>query len=122
MRLTLICCTYLLLPMAGCATGEWIVGDPVPPGYVQPSTATIDYQVYFLAFDNQWVGRGKEELVTEFGAPQAIYEARPIGTDFEAGIDTLSYVYGVDSGSLASCVDVYVLAQATGTIIKYYCR
>ena len=122
MRMTAIFCTSLLLAMEGCAVAEWIVGDPAHPGYEYSSTSPIDYQAYFNAFDNPWVGRGREELIAEIGAPDAIFETRPIGADFEAGIVALSFVYGTGSGSRASCSDVYVVAQATGTIIKYYCR
>ena len=122
MRLTMIVYTSLLMAMEGCVLADRDDGDLAPPGYERSSTQSIDYQLYFDAFDNPWVGRSREELIAEFGAPDAIFEARPLGTEFEAGIRALSYVYGIGSTSHASCVDVYVVAQATDIIIKYYCR
>ena len=113
--------TILILPLHGCALETLIFGDSdvLPADVPYP---TYNYSAYFRSFDNAWVGRSRDELVDALGPPDFVYEARPKFTDYwEAGIPAYTYVYA-DGGSSTRCIDAYVVAEPTGTVIKYYCR
>ena len=122
MRLAVICCTFLLLPMGGCAVNELDSEDPAPPEYEQAPTWSTYEQTRFKGLDSPWVGRESEELIAELGAPDAIYKTKPTGNHLDAGNHALSYIYEIDSESDDSCISVYVVAETTGEIIKYFCR
>lgn len=113
--------TIVILPLNGCALESLIFGDSdVLPADLP--LATYDYSAYSRSFDNEWIGRSRDDLVDALGPPDFIYEARPKFTEYwEAGIPAYTYVYA-GGGSPARCVDAYVVDQPTGTVIKYYCR
>jgi len=122
MRRSAIALLTVLLGLEACGAAARIAGRAEPAADGRYGAGQSDYQVYFDAFDNPWVGREVAVLVATLGPPDAILEARPRGGDFEAGIHALSYIYNPGFESAAVCIDVYVVAEASGTIIKYYCR
>lgn len=120
-RNAVLVCSALLLPLCSCTVGQWIVGDG-EPGNAQAVQPVYDYTPFFLAFDNAWVGRSRDELLAALGPPDAVYEARHKLADFDAGIPALSYVYVDESAAAGRCIDTYVVDEPTRTVIKYYCR
>ena len=113
--------TILILPLHGCALETLVFGHDDAVSADRP-IATYDYSAYFRSSDNTWVGRSRDELVDALGPPDSVYEARPRFTDYwEAGFPAYTYVYG-GGGSSGRCIDAYVIAQPTGTVIKYFCR
>ena len=112
----------LILSPNGCVLETVIFGDSevIPADTWYP---TYNYTAYSRSFDNPWVGRSCDELVDALGAPDAIYEARPRFMNYwKAGIPAYTYVYRGDTNSLGRCIDAYVVAEPTSTVIKYYCR
>jgi hypothetical protein len=112
----------LILPFHGCAFEALIFGDEYSfapePGY--PS---YDYSTYSRSFDNPWVGRSRDELMDALGPPDAMYEARPKYMDYwKAGIPATTYVYRSANDAAGHCIDAYVVAETTSTVIRYYCR
>ena len=112
----------LILAPNGCVLetvifgdGEAVPGDTRYPAY--------SYSAYSRSFDNPWVGRSRDELVEALGPPDFIYEARPRYTNYwKAGIPAYTYVYAGGNSSSGRCIDAYVVAEPTSTVIKYYCR
>ena len=122
MRGVALLCVALILPLHSCTLGTWIVGESDADPWAAPPP-TYDYSAYFRAFDNPWVGRSRDELVRALGPPDFIYEARPRFTDYwEGGMPAYTYVYARGNGSTGRCIDAYVVAEPTSTVIKYYCR
>ena len=121
MRYAALICGALLLPLGSCTVGQLIVGKGEPDSALamQP---VYDYTPFFVAFDNPWVGRSREDLLAALGPPDAVYEARHRLADFDAGIPAKTYVYVGDSATVGHCVDAYVVDEPTHTVIKYYCR
>ena len=112
----------LILPFHGCAFEALIFGNEYSdaPEFRYP---TYYYPAYSRSFDNPWVGRSRDELVEALGPPDAMYEARPKYMDYwKAGIPATTYVYRGDMNSPGRCIDAYVVAEPTSTVIKYYCR
>jgi hypothetical protein len=112
----------LVLPFHGCAFESLIFGDEYgyAPEVRYPSYA---YSASSRSFDNPWVGKSRDELVEALGPPDAIYEARPKFMDYwKEGIPATTYVYGDTNGASGHCIDAYVVAKPTSTVIKYYCR
>ena len=69
------------------------------------------------------MGRSLEELLETLGSPDAVYEARPKTVDYwESGVPMYMYIYAGANSSSGRCVDAYVVAEPTSTVIKYYCR
>ena len=120
-RYTVLVCSALFLSLCSCTVGQWIVGkgEPERALAVHP---VYDYTPFFLAFDNPWVGRSRDELLAALGPPDAVYEARHKLADFDAGIPAMTYVYVDESTPAGHCIDAYVVDQPTRTVIKYYCR
>jgi hypothetical protein len=113
---------FLVLPFHGCAFESLIFGDEYAdePELRYPSYA---YSAYSRSFDNPWVGRSRDELVEARGPPDAIYEARPrFMDDWKDGIPAVTYVYSDTNEASGHCIDAYVVAEPTSTVIKYYCR
>jgi len=122
MRGMALLCMSLLLPFHGCALETLIFGDidavPAAARY-----STYNYSANLRSFDNPWVGRTREQLLGALGPPDAIYEARPKTVDYwEAGIPVYMYVYSGADKSPGHCIDAYVVAEPSSTVIKYYCR
>lgn len=111
----------LILPLGSCTVLEWIAGDS---DFAASSdwVPVYDYSAYFAVSDNPWVGRSRDELVSALGPPDAIYEARPRYGEYDAGIPASTYVYSSGNGTSMLCIDAYVVAEPTSTVIKYYCR
>ena len=113
---------WLTLTLNGCALETLIFGvsDAGPAITAYPA---YNYSAFFKSFDNPWIGRSRDELVESLGPPDFIYEARPRFMDYwEGGIPAYTYVYGGDTNSPGRCIDAYVVAEPTSTVIKYYCR
>lgn len=122
MRGTALLLMMLILPFDGCALEGLIFGDvdavPAAAHY-----STYAYSASFRFSDNEWVGRSRDELVNALGPPDFIYEARPKFTNYwQGGIPAYTYVYARRDGSIGRCIDAYVVAAPTSTVIKYYCR
>ena len=67
--------------------------------------------------------RSRDELLESLGPPDVIYEARPKFMDYwEGGIPAYTYVYADGNSSSGRCIDAYVVAEPTATVIKYFCR
>jgi len=116
----------LLAIGAGCTVVDLIAGDP----YVSQDQnhSQLVYPARFSGVgrfsgsDNQWVGQHADELTAVLGPPDSVLEARPKGASFPYGIHALSYIYYGDRSSRGACIDTYVVVEATGMIVKYYCR
>jgi hypothetical protein len=122
MRATDFLCGLLLLPLCSCTVGSIIVGEAALDSDAAAPQPFYDYSLYFRAFDNPWVGRSRDELIMELGAPDAIYEARHQFADFDAGIPAATYIYINGTERSGGCIDAYVVDEPTATVIKYYCR
>ena len=112
----------LILSPNGCVLETVIFGESeaIPASTWYPA---YTYPAYSRSFDNAWVGRSRDELVEALGPPDAIYEARPKYTNYwKSGIPAYTYVYTSDRNSPGRCIDAYVVAEPTATVIKYYCR
>lgn len=112
----------LILPFDGCALETLIFGDidavPADTHY-----ARYGYPTYVRSASNQWVGKSREELLEALGPPDAVFEARPKTVDYwEAGTPCYMYVYGGADKTSRQCIDTYVVAESSSTVIKYYCR
>ena len=95
--------------------GEAVPADTWNPAY--------DYSGSAAYFNNPWVGRSRDELIEALGPPEFVYEARPRFSNYwKDGFPAYVYVYGSDADSSGRCIDAYVVAQPTSTVIKYYCR
>ena len=113
---------FLVLAFHGCAYESLIFGDEYGhapevryPGYT--------FSAYSRSFDNPWVGRSSGELVEALGPPDAIHEAGREVTDYrKEGIRAKTYVYRGARDASSRCIDAYVVAEPTSTVIKYYCR
>jgi hypothetical protein len=116
--LTIAVSSAFLLTLCICTLGTWIVGE-AEPRTAAAAKPFYDYSLFYLAFDNPWVGRSREELIEALGPPDAIYEARHWLADFDAGIPAITYVYIDDSDHAGQCLDVYVVDEPTHTVIKY---
>jgi hypothetical protein len=102
------------LVLVGCGIGEFFDYDRWP---------TIEeYQAGYSKFGNPWVGHQIEELVEERGLPDSVLEAKPKWSSFKDGVHVDSYIYFSKTSAGGSCIDTFVVVEATGTIIKYYCR
>ena len=118
----------LIMPFQGCGVETLIFGpDDVTSTAMKyqnfRSSAYLRASGNPRSFDNPWVGRSLEELLDTLGPPDAIYEARPKTVDYwESGIPVYMYVYAGANSSSGRCVDAYVVAAPTSTVIKYYCR
>ncbi len=122
MRGIALLCMTLILPFHGCALEALIFGDidavPTAARY-----STYDYRANFRSFDNPWVGRTREELLNALGPPDAVLEARPKFVDqWKGGVPVYMYVYSGANKSSGKCIDAYVVAEPSSTVIKYYCR
>jgi len=112
----------LLVICAGCTFVEVIVGDPQEPLDQDHHSAQFTYPANLLGSGDPWIGQHSDQLVAALGVPDAILEARPKGAPFPDGIHVLSYIYYGDRSTRISCIDTYVVVEATGMIVKYYCR
>ena len=118
----------LILPIHGCGVETLIFGaDDVLS--TDTRHGTFGSWAYFKtsdnarSFDNPWVGRSVEELLDTLGPPDAVYEARPRTVDYwELGFPLYMYIYAGANGSSGRCIDAYVVAEPTSTVVKYYCR
>jgi hypothetical protein len=118
----------LLLPFLGCGVGALIFGDEDVHSN-DMSYRTFGYSAYYRSSynprysDNPWVGKSLEELLETLGPPDAVYEAKPKTVDYwESGVPVYMYVYAGAKSSSGRCVDAYVVAEPTSTVIKYFCR
>ena len=121
MRATVLLCSSLTLLLCGCGLGTLIVGE-AGSDTVTAAKPFYDYSAFFMAFDNPWVGRSRDELIEALGPPDAIYETRHRFADYDAGIPAATYVYIDGIEGSGHCIDAYVVALPTATVIKYYCR
>jgi len=110
----------LLAICAGCAFVDFVAGDPSGPQ--DQYQAQFAYPVTRRGSGNPWVGQHADELTAALGPPDSILEARPRGSPFPNGVHVLSYIYYGDRSVRAACIDTYVVVEATGVIVKYYCR
>lgn len=120
-RNAILLCSAVLLPLGGCALGDFIVGE-ARPDEARAAAPFYDYSTFFRAFDNPWVGRSRDDLVAVLGPPDAMFEARHQFADFDAGIPAVTYIYVGAGGAAGSCIDAFVVDEPTKTVIKYYCR
>ena len=108
----------LVLPFHGCAIESHIFGDEYSHA-PEVRHATCDDAAYFGSFDNRWAGIGRDPLLEAPGPPDAILEARPEITDFwREGIPATIYVYRDANDASGDCIDAYVMAGPTSTVIK----
>lgn len=116
----------LLAMGAGCTVVDLIAGDPYVSQDLNHSQIVYPSRFSgvgrFSGSDNQWVGLHAEKLTAALGPPDSILEAKPKGGTFPYGIHVLSYIYYGDRSSRVACIDTYVVVEATGIIVKYYCR
>ena len=64
-----------------------------------------------------------EDLLESLGPPDAVYEARPKTVEYwKSGVPMYMYIYAGANSSSGRCVDAYVVAEPTSTVVKYYCR
>jgi hypothetical protein len=122
MRAKALLALLLFLPFDGCALETLIFGDSdTRPAYTAYPTYT--YSANFRSSDNAWIGRSVDDLVDALGPPDMVYEARPRFTDhWKGGTPAYTYVYAAGNGRSGRCIDAYVVAEPTHTVIKYYCR
>ena len=104
-----LCCLILI----SCAV-SWLQGDERP-------LSIDEYQELYSHVGGPWVGRQVGELTAVRGQPDDIREAKPSSCAFPHGIRVQSYIYYNDSED-GSCIDTFVVVEASGKIIKYYCR
>ena len=122
MRTTPFVSSAFLLTLCSCTLGTWIVGE-AEPQRAAAAKPFYDYSVFYRASDNPWVGRSRDELIEALGPPEFVYEARPrFSNDWADGFPAYTYVYRGDTNSPGRCIDAYVVAEPTSTVIKYYCR
>ena len=126
--IALICVT-LLATVAGCAVVDWIFGPPGPDYAAGPYSSELEMPFVYsrgrFSSDSAWIGRHSDELVESLGEPDLILEARPRFADYRDGIPKISYVYRAEPGARSdrsTCIDAFVVLQATGEIVDYYCR
>ena len=122
MRWAALMCMMLILSLSACALETVIFGDedaiPADTWY-----SVYEYSTYSRSSNNPWVGRSRDELIEALGPPEFVYEARPIfSNDWADGFPAYTYVYRGDTNSPGHCIDAYVVAEPTSTVIKYYCR
>jgi hypothetical protein len=104
----------LCLVLVGCSISEFFDYDQWP--------RLDEYQTGYSKFGNPWVGHQIDELVEERGLPDSVLEAKPKWSSFKNGVHVDSYIYYNEATARGSCIDTFVVVEATGTIIKYYCR
>jgi hypothetical protein len=116
------------LPFNGCGL-ETLIFGPEDFYSTDMTYRTFGSSAYFRAsdnrrpFDNPWVGKSLEELLDTLGPPDAVYEARPKTVEYwESGVPVYMYIYAGANSSSGRCVDAYVVAEPTSTVINYYCR
>ena len=115
-------CMMLVLSPSGCVLETLIFGDsegiPVDTWY-----PVYEYSAYARSSSNPWVGRSRDELIEALGPPEFVLEARPrFSNGWPDGFPAYTYVYRGDTNSPGHCIDAYVVAEPTSTVIKYYCR
>ena len=118
----------LILPINGCGL-ETLIFGPEDFDSFDMTYRTFGSSAYFRttsdprSFDNPWVGRSLDDLLDTLGPPDAVYEARPRTVEYwESGIPVYMYIYAGANSSTGRCIDAYVVAEPTSTVIKYYCR
>ena len=89
--------------------------------YGRPLTA-YEYQDLYSDPGEPWVGYEVETLIAERGLPDSVLEAKPRWLPFKHGVHALSYIYNNKEQGPGPCIDVYVVVEETGVIVKYYCR
>lgn len=122
MRCIGVPCIILLALGAGCSVVDVLVGDPQEPPDQGHYSAQFTYPANLRGFGNPWIGQHADQLVAALGTPDLILEARPKFAPFPDGIHVLSYIYSGNRSTSMSCIDTYVVVEATGMIVKYYCR
>ena len=123
MRWIAVICVTLLATISGCAFVDWIFGEP--GSYYDEFETPMAFSSGRFSSDNPWIGRHRDELIESLGQPDMILEARPKYSEYRGGIPRISYVYRsepVESPGRSTCIDAYVVLQATGEIVNYYCR
>ena len=118
----------LILPFNGCGL-ETLIFGPEDFYSNDMSYRTFGYSAYYTSSytprysDNPWVGKSLEELLNTLGPPDAVYEARPKTVEYwKSGVPMYMYIYAGANSSSGRCVDAYVVAEPTSTVVKYYCR
>ncbi len=108
----------LVLPFHGCAIESHIFGDEYSHA-PEVRHATCDYSAYFGSFDNPWMGGSRHLWPQTPSPPDAIHEARREVTDYwKEGIPATVYVYREAKDASGHCIDAYVMAEPTSTVIK----
>lgn len=100
--------------LAGCALVD--LSDPAYDAYF------VDHHPGFSPSGNPWIGRSRDELVTELGPPELVLEVTPIGAPDYGAPHRVALVYNTDRSGPTGCIDAYVVVEATGIVTTYYCR
>lgn len=118
----------LIFPINGCGLETFIFG-PEDFDSTDMTYSTFGSSAYIRttsdsrSSDNPWVGRSLDDLLDTLGPPDVVYEARPRTVKYwESGIPVYMYIYAGANSSTGRCIDAYVVAEPTSTVIKYYCR
>ena len=114
------CWLSLLAIGAGCTVIDLIVGEPYD--FQDQYQSQFTYPARLMGSGNPWIGQHADALTAALGQPDSILEARPKNAPFPDGIHVLSYIYYGNRSSSSACIDTYVVVEATGMIVKYYCR
>ena len=102
------------LVLIGCSAAQFIANDRW--------RMTEQHEGGYSNSGDAWVGHQVEELVDDLGQPEIVLEARPRFFPFKDGVRAFSYIYYGETNAGRRCIDAFVVAEETGTIIKYYCR
>ena len=104
----------LALMVASCSIGDWIGRDVAP-------TSLRSYPPHYEP-GLQMVGRDIMNTVEQIGDPDFVLDGRPRYGQYKDGIPVLSYVYTSETYFGTNCIDVLVVTQHSGKVIRYRCR
>ncbi len=108
----------LVLPLQGCAMESHIFGDENSHA-PEVRHAACDYSAYSGSFDNPRMGGSRDPFLQAPSPPDAIHEARREVTDYwKVAIPATVYVYREAKDASGHCIDAYVMAEPTSTVIK----
>lgn len=113
------CGAVVLTMLAGCGLSVWVADNFPSPAEQYPRR---DFYGAVVPAGRPGISgiSHVDELVTLYGPPDLILEARPRNGDFRDGTPAASYVYYPRDGR--HCYDAFVVILATGRVVRHYCR
>jgi hypothetical protein len=103
-----------MLIAASCGIGDWIDRDVAP-------TSLRSYPPQYEP-GLQMIGRDVMNTVEQIGDPDFVLDGRPRYGQYKDGVPVLSYVYVSETYFRTNCIDVLVVTQHSGEVVRYHCR